>query len=76
MICSICDGHKQAVKKRNSRLIESMSFYSCDTCTKAKKEPRYIVVLAGRTYGIEKVADHLKRKLYDGSDIAAADLVS
>lgn len=75
MICSVCDQHKNEVKRRKSKLLPGMQYLSCDTCTAERKEPRYIVIMAGRTHGLDHVAKVISKRLYNGKEITAQDLV-
>jgi hypothetical protein len=47
----------------------------CQTCIDNKFEPRWIVILAGRTYGVDKVRDFILKRRYVGKEIFATDLI-
>ena len=75
MICSVCDKQKAEVKRRKSKLLPGMHYLACETCISENKEPRYIVIMAARTHGLEHVAKVISKRLYNGKEITAQDLV-
>jgi hypothetical protein len=44
-------------------------------CIDSKYEPRWVIIMAGRTYGIEKVKDFILKRRYVGNEIFATDLI-
>jgi hypothetical protein len=47
----------------------------CETCITSKIEPRWVVILAGRSMGPEHVREFVLKKKYIGNDIAASELL-
>lgn len=76
MLCSSCDKPKADLHTRKSRLITNMTLYLCAECTKAKLEPRFVVVLYGRQNGPMAVADYIRGHKYVGPDILAKEIIS
>lgn len=51
-----------------------MTLYLCDECIKAKREPRFLIVLQGRALGFEAVAPYIRAHRYVGKPILAKEL--
>jgi hypothetical protein len=47
----------------------------CQTCIDLKFEPRWVIVLAGRSKGPEVVKDFITKKRYLGNEILANELI-
>jgi len=47
----------------------------CGDCYDKKYEPRYLVVMAGRRYGIDYIGAVLRKHLYIGADITAEEIL-
>jgi hypothetical protein len=47
----------------------------CQTCIDAKYEPRWVIVLAGRSKGADSVKDFIIKRRYVGNDILANELL-
>lgn len=76
MKCQSCGKQKENLHKVQSRLIKSMDLYLCTDCKRAKYEPRWLVVLAGRSYGAEAVEEVVTKHRYLGEDIALRELLA
>jgi len=76
MVCSSCNKQKADLHTKKSRLITSMTLYLCGDCTKAKYEPRYVIILHGRQNGPMSVADYIKAHRYVGEDILAKEIIA
>jgi len=76
MKCQSCDQHRQKLNKTQSRLIPSMEIYLCNDCKKGKYEPRWLVVLAGRSFGAEAVEEVVSKRRYKGDEIALKELLA
>lgn len=75
MVCSSCSKQKAELHARKSRLMNGMVLYLCNDCSKAKMEPRYLIVLYGRSNGAESVSDYIRNHRYIGEPILAKELV-
>lgn len=75
MICSTCSKQRAELHPRKSRLMPSVTLYLCNDCTKAKMEPRYIIILYGRANGAESVSEYIRNHRYVGAPILAKELV-
>lgn len=76
MHCSSCDKPKADLHTKKSRLITNMTLYLCAECTKAKMEPRFVIVLYARQNGPMAVADYVKQRRYIGPDILAKEILT
>jgi hypothetical protein len=47
----------------------------CETCNSAKLEPRWVVILAGRSNGPDHVKEFIIKRRYIGSEITASELL-
>jgi hypothetical protein len=47
----------------------------CQTFIDLKFEPRWVIVLSGRSNGHEFVKDFIQKKRYIGADISASELL-
>ena len=47
----------------------------CETCVSSRLEPRWVIILAGRQYGLDFVKEHVLKKRYVGKDISASELL-
>lgn len=52
-----------------------MPLYLCDSCANANLEPRHIVIIAGRSKGIDFVREYIVQHKYLGEEISAQELV-
>jgi NAD-dependent SIR2 family protein deacetylase len=74
MLCSSCKKQKKDIHLHTSRLIKSMKLYYCNKCELEKLEPRFVIILAGRSQGMGVISDYLKRHRYLGDEITAKEL--
>jgi len=75
LICTSCEKQKLEVHLRKSRLIPGHVMYLCNDCIAAKMEPRYVVILAGRSFGPDAVKEYIRKRRYFGEDILATELL-
>jgi hypothetical protein len=47
----------------------------CETCITSKFEPRWVIILAGRSNGVDHVKEYIQKKRYIGSDVSASELL-
>lgn len=76
MLCTSCDKQKSDLHTKKSRLITNMTLYLCGDCTKAKMEPRFVIVMYGRQNGAMSVAEYIKNRRYVGPDILAKEIIT
>lgn len=76
MNCQSCGEPRNKLHKVQSRLVESMELYLCTDCKKEKFEPRWLVVLAGRSYGADAVEEVVTKRKYIGREIELKELLA
>lgn len=76
MLCSCCGKQKADLHPKKSKLLPTMMLYLCNDCIKAKREPRFLIILTARAKGTAAVADYIKNRRYVGDKIAADEVVS
>jgi hypothetical protein len=63
------------LRKIRSSLINTMEIVMCNTCISKRLEPRYIVIIAARTAGIDSVRKVISERRYLGDLISASDIL-
>jgi hypothetical protein len=76
VVCSVCSAQREQLNPRKSRLLKTVTLYLCNECLKANKEPRYLIILVGRSAGPMKVIEYIKHHRYDGEPILAKELLA
>lgn len=74
ILCYSCNKSKNKLDVRKSSLLP-INLLVCDTCTVAKLEPRWVVILAGRSHGADHVKEYIIKRRYIGSEITASELL-
>lgn len=75
LVCQSCNQQKMTLRKVRSSLINTMEIVMCNTCISNKFEPRYIVIIAARTSGIDSVRKVISERRYLGDLISASDIL-
>jgi NMD protein affecting ribosome stability and mRNA decay len=76
MVCYSCGKPKSELTTRKSSLLSGINLLLCKNCIESKYEPRWIIILAGRKSGPEKVRDYILKNRYVGKEISASELIS
>ena len=76
MVCQVCGKAKHSLSPRKSSIMNSVTLLACDACREGKLEPRYLIVLVGRSNGSLAVRDQIVKHLYMGEDITALELTT
>jgi hypothetical protein len=74
LICSVCKKSRNDITRKNSILIPGINVYLCNECLAEKREPRWLIVLAGRSGRFDAIRPFLKNRRYVGDDITAEEL--
>lgn len=74
MKCSACQMDKFELTPKKSRLTGTPLFL-CTECIAEKREPRYLIIITGRTRGFDSVSEYIKNHRYVGRDILAEEFV-
>ena len=75
MNCYSCSKLKNDLYPINSRVLKGVTVLMCQSCIDQGFEPRWIVVLGGRTFGHDHVKDFIVKRKYVGKVIAAEELI-
>lgn len=75
MLCSVCGKAKRTIQLQHSAFVAEYRFFACSTCRTGRKEPRWLLLLVGRSLGFDVVADHIRDRMYEGVEISAAELL-
>ena len=74
VLCYSCNKtkHKLNVKKSN---LMPINLLLCENCINLKLEPRWLIVISGRSFGMDAVRDFVLKKRYVGEEISASELL-
>lgn len=75
MLCSSCNEQRAELHPKNSKLIKGIKLVLCNECIKAKREPRWLIILCARTNGPLSVVDWVTNRRYVGKEITGAELL-
>jgi hypothetical protein len=76
VVCSVCSAIRQTLHPKKSKLLKTTTLYLCSECVKGNKEPRWLIILVGRSKGPASVLEYIKHNRYDGEEISAKELIS
>jgi hypothetical protein len=76
MLCFSCGKAKNQLLPTKSNIIEGIQLFMCPSCIELGLEPRWVVILAGRQFGFEKVKNYIVKRLYIGKTITAEELIA
>lgn len=72
--CPSCGKVKHELKKRNSKALKGAIMYICEDCIGKRFEPRGLLIIAGREYGMEHIKFWIKPQRYYGEPITLREL--
>lgn len=75
MTCNSCDQTKAKLYPRSSALLPGIRLYLCQSCIEKKYEPRWCIIMAGRTNGHEYVKDYILKERYIGNPIHFKEVI-
>ena len=74
ILCYSCNKTKNKLNAKKSTLLP-VNLLMCETCINSKFEPRWVVILAGRQYGMDYVKEFVVKRRYIGNEITASELI-
>lgn len=74
--CYSCNKQKSELHPKKSEILDGVTSLMCQTCIDSRYEPRWIIVLAGRSKGADSVKDFVIKRRYVGNDILANELLA
>ena len=75
MNCYSCQKQKNELHPKKSDILNGVVVFMCSSCLEQKLEPRWIIVLGGRTLGADAVRDYVVKRRYLGDEILANELI-
>jgi len=74
ILCYSCNKSKNKLEAKKSSLLP-INLLICETCISSKLEPRWVVILAGRSNGSDHVKEFIIKRRYLGNEITASELL-
>jgi len=74
ILCYSCNKSKNKLDAKKSSLLP-INLLVCESCISAKLEPRWVVILAGRSQGPDYVKEFIIKRRYIGNEITASELL-
>lgn len=74
ILCYSCNKSKHKLNAKKSTLLP-INLLMCETCINSKLEPRWLIILAGRSNGADHVREFVLKKRYIGNEISASELL-
>jgi hypothetical protein len=75
MTCTSCQKQKFKLRPRKSKLMPSTTLFLCNDCFDGKYEPRFAIILHGKQFGLDSVAEYIRNHRYVGESIVARELL-
>lgn len=73
--CDCCGEPKNECIPHDSKLLPGTVFIMCRSCISSGFEPRWAIIVAGRSYGHERVRKTILSHRYLGEDITYKEIV-
>jgi hypothetical protein len=74
ILCYSCNKTKNKLDVKKSTLLP-INLLMCETCITSRFEPRWVIILAGRSNGAEFVKEYIQKKRYVGNEVSASELL-
>jgi NMD protein affecting ribosome stability and mRNA decay len=74
ILCYSCSKSKHKLNAKKSSLLP-INLLMCESCINSKLEPRWVIILAGRSNGADSVREFVLKKRYIGNEISASELL-
>lgn len=74
MVCQSCGKPKADLSPKKSAIAPGVQHLLCPSCRENKFEPRYMIIIVGRSRGVAAVREQIVKHLYVGDDITALEL--
>lgn len=74
ILCYSCNKTKNKLDVKRSSLLP-INLLMCETCVASKFEPRWVIILAGRSHGSEHVKEFILKRRYAGAEVSASELL-
>lgn len=74
ILCYSCNKTKNKLEVKKSSLLP-INLFMCETCINSRFEPRWVIILAGRSTGSDHVKEFILKRRYIGNEISASELM-
>ncbi len=74
ILCYSCNKSKNKLDVKKSSLLP-INLLMCETCVTSKLEPRWVIILAGRSNGVDHVKEYIQKRRYIGNEVSASELL-
>ena len=74
ILCYSCAKSKNKLEVKRSSLLP-INLLMCETCITSKFEPRWVIILDGRSNGQDHVKEFIIKKRYAGTEVSASELL-
>jgi len=74
ILCYSCNKSKNKLEAKKSSLLP-INLLICETCISGKLEPRWVIILSGRSNGSDHVKEYIVKRRYIGNEITASELL-
>jgi NMD protein affecting ribosome stability and mRNA decay len=74
ILCYSCNKSKNKLDVKRSSLLP-INLLVCESCSSTKLEPRWVIILAGRSNGADYVKEFIIKRRYLGNEITASELL-
>lgn len=74
ILCYSCNKSKNKLDVKKSSLLP-INLLMCETCVTSKLEPRWVIILAGRSNGPDHVKEYIQKRRYIGNEVSASELL-
>jgi len=74
ILCYSCNKTKNKLDVKKSSLLP-INLLMCESCVTSKLEPRWVIILAGRSQGADHVKEFILKRRYIGTEVSASELL-
>ena len=74
ILCYSCNKTKNKLDVKRSSLLP-INLLMCESCITSKFEPRWVIILAGRSNGPDYVKEFILKRRYTGTEVSASELL-
>lgn len=75
LTCDCCQNSKNELFPRKSFVLPGTTYKMCRSCIESRYEPRYAIIVAGRSYGHERVKNIILQRRYLGKEISYEEII-
>lgn len=76
MKCQSCGKPKAELSIVSSKVMAGSKWNLCEDCKSNGYEPRWALILVGRSLGLDRIKTYISKRKYVGEEILLRDIVS